>query len=245
MPIPQLVAHRGYALHYPENTLPAVQGAIDAGARFIEVDVQLSQDEVPFLFHDKNLKRICKQRGAVHDFSSLELRSFTASDPDRFGERFRQVSLATADEFARCLEQHAEVTAFVEVKKISIKEFGAARILEQLRKALKPVVHRCVLISFDLDLLALAKQSGWPRIGAVITRWRDKDGGQMKSLRPDWLFCDVDGLPTQGSLDLRHIQVVIYEVGDVETALELARRGVGFIETFAFGELHRGLEAMS
>ena len=39
---PDLVAHRGYALRYPENTLAAFQAAITAGARFVECDVQLS-----------------------------------------------------------------------------------------------------------------------------------------------------------------------------------------------------------
>ena len=55
MDIPELVAHRGYALHYPENTLIGIEAAIRAGARYVEVDVQLSADKVPVLFHDRTL----------------------------------------------------------------------------------------------------------------------------------------------------------------------------------------------
>jgi len=51
-----LVAHRGWQRRYPENTLPAIKGALDAGARYIEVDVQLSADGVPVLFHDRTLQ---------------------------------------------------------------------------------------------------------------------------------------------------------------------------------------------
>ncbi|MEK7733824.1 MAG: glycerophosphodiester phosphodiesterase family protein [Pseudomonadota bacterium] len=64
---PELVAHRGYTLLYPENTLSAVRGAIEAGGRYVEVDIQLSRDEVPVLFHDHTLKRLCGVDGAVHE----------------------------------------------------------------------------------------------------------------------------------------------------------------------------------
>ena len=46
-----IVAHRGYAWRYPENTLEAFQAAVDVGARWVEVDVQL-YDGVPVLSHD-------------------------------------------------------------------------------------------------------------------------------------------------------------------------------------------------
>jgi len=39
-----VIAHRGEHLHHPENTLPAYQAAIDAGADFIEVDVRTTSD---------------------------------------------------------------------------------------------------------------------------------------------------------------------------------------------------------
>ena len=241
MPIPKLVAHRGYTLRYPENTLPAVQGAIHAGAKFVEVDVQMSRDKVPFLFHDKTLRRICNQPGSMRDYSAEQLKTFTAADTARFGDRFKAVRLATVDEFAQCLERHPDVTAFVEVKKVSIKAFGSATILRELRKALEPVFMRCVLLSFDIDTLELAQNSGWSRIGAVINHWHDRERAQIKALQPDWLYCDVDGLPGRGSLALNETRLVIYEVDQVDTALALAARGVNFIETFAFAELHRGL----
>jgi glycerophosphoryl diester phosphodiesterase len=49
--LPVIVAHRGYAARYPENTIEAVQGAADVGARWVEVDVQL-REGIPVLSHD-------------------------------------------------------------------------------------------------------------------------------------------------------------------------------------------------
>lgn len=48
---PTIVAHRGYAAKYLENTIEACQAAVDAGARWVEVDVQM-QGSVPVLSHD-------------------------------------------------------------------------------------------------------------------------------------------------------------------------------------------------
>lgn len=45
-------SHRGIEGALPENTLAAIQAAHEQRADFIEVDVQLSADGVPFLFHN-------------------------------------------------------------------------------------------------------------------------------------------------------------------------------------------------
>lgn len=46
-----IVAHRGYPAEHPENSLAAFDAAAAAGAKWIEVDVQL-HDGVPVLAHD-------------------------------------------------------------------------------------------------------------------------------------------------------------------------------------------------
>jgi len=50
-----IIAHRGFARLFPENTLPAFQGAYDLGADGVELDVQLSSDGVPVVIHDLSL----------------------------------------------------------------------------------------------------------------------------------------------------------------------------------------------
>lgn len=49
---PVLIGHRGAAGVAPENTLAAINAGSRSGAQFIEIDVQLSSDGVPFIFHD-------------------------------------------------------------------------------------------------------------------------------------------------------------------------------------------------
>lgn len=71
-------AHRG--LHdnetdAPENSMNAFKKAIDAGYG-IELDVQLTKDRIPVVFHDETLKRVCGVDGRVRDYTYEELQQF-------------------------------------------------------------------------------------------------------------------------------------------------------------------------
>ncbi len=68
-------AHRGLFDNdsdAPENSLKAFQKAADAGYG-IELDVQLSKDDIPVVFHDASLKRVCGIDGNVWDYTLEEL----------------------------------------------------------------------------------------------------------------------------------------------------------------------------
>lgn len=74
-----LYAHRG--LHdnetqAPENSMAAFRKAVDAGFG-IELDVQLTKDKVPVVFHDFTLKRVCGADGKVADYTFEELQRFS------------------------------------------------------------------------------------------------------------------------------------------------------------------------
>ena len=55
---PQIVAHRGDSANAPENTVAAVRRAIDEGADWVEIDVQLTRDGVVVVFHDVVINQI-------------------------------------------------------------------------------------------------------------------------------------------------------------------------------------------
>ncbi len=237
MVIPQLVAHRGYPRHYPENTLIGLEAAIAAGARFVEVDVQISRDHVPVLFHDHDMKRLCDVHGKIHDLHYEELWRLRVAERQRFGDRFKDVHITRLAELGHLLARQPEVTAFVELKRSSIERFGIEALLTLVRRSLKPALAQCVLISYSLEALMAARNQGWPRIGAVIDRWDEHGQELIAKISPQFLFCDVDGLPREGRLQIDNTKLVVFEVADPKVALTLVPRGVDFIETFAVGEM--------
>ena len=237
MVIPQLVGHRGYPRHYPENTLVGIEAAVTGGARFIEVDVQISRDRVPVLFHDRGLKRLCGVDGRIQDYRYDELWAFRASEPGKFGDRFNDVHITRLAELGHFLQRHRDVTAFIELKRSSLEHFGVETMLNIVRRALKPALKQCVLISYALEALLTARRNGWRQIGVVIDYWKERQQELIAAIQPQFLFCDVTDLPQKGELRIPGMKLVIFEVAEPRVALDLATRGVDFIETFAVGEM--------
>jgi len=72
---PKIIAHRGASLCFPENTLLAMQQAKVLGADWVELDVQLSKDLQPVIFHDKSLKRIAHIKSEVGKLALTQLKN--------------------------------------------------------------------------------------------------------------------------------------------------------------------------
>lgn len=78
-------AHRGLfdnESQAPENSLNAIREAVKAGYG-IEFDVQLSKDDVPVIFHDADLKRMCGIDGKVWDYTVEELQKMKLANSDQ------------------------------------------------------------------------------------------------------------------------------------------------------------------
>ena len=74
----KLYAHRGLydnETDAPENSMKAFEKAVEAGFG-MEMDVQLSKDGVPVVFHDYTLERMCHVPGKVCDYTYEELQQF-------------------------------------------------------------------------------------------------------------------------------------------------------------------------
>ena len=72
-------AHRGLhdnAGEAPENSMAAFCKAVEAGYG-IELDVQLTKDGIPVIFHDATLERMCGAKAAIEDYTYEELQQFT------------------------------------------------------------------------------------------------------------------------------------------------------------------------
>jgi glycerophosphoryl diester phosphodiesterase len=62
---PLTVAHRGDSEAFPENTLPAFEAAVRAGAQMIEFDVQRTRDGALVVVHDDTLDRTTDARAVL------------------------------------------------------------------------------------------------------------------------------------------------------------------------------------
>lgn len=80
-------AHRGGAGKAPENTISALEYAIESMSDFAEIDVQETKDGEVVLMHDSNLKRTTGLNANIWTMTYEELQQLDAGV--RFNKSFR------------------------------------------------------------------------------------------------------------------------------------------------------------
>jgi len=232
--LPEVIAHRGNAAEFPENSLPALRSAIELGARFVEFDVQLTADRQPILLHDSNLRRTAGIDRNALEMIWHELAEIVVNEDERFQGRFTDVGIPTLAQAASLIEAYPHVPAFVELKRASLRKFGPEVVVRRVCEVLKPIARQCVLISFDYATVHHIRQVSSLSVGWILSEYSSLSALKCEALAPDYLFCDHQ-LLTPGTARLWRgpWRWAVYEVTSRKLALELAARGVRFIETMA------------
>ena len=75
---PLVIAHRGGAGLWPENTLFALQEAAKLGADLSEIDIHMSLDGVLMVIHDESVGRTTNGKGLVKELTLAELKKLDA-----------------------------------------------------------------------------------------------------------------------------------------------------------------------
>ena len=143
-----LWAHRGASTHNPENTMTAFQAAVKDGADGLEMDIQLSRDEVPVIIHDQTLERTTNGKGLVKFRTWPQLQRLDAGR--WFSEQFKEERIPCLDEIL--LEFGARIKLNLE-----LKTFEAGQMVLDLLKH-KPNKH-IIISSFNYRLLEFLRSS--------------------------------------------------------------------------------------
>jgi glycerophosphoryl diester phosphodiesterase len=187
----RVIAHRGASAHAPENTLPAFRHALALGVREVELDVQLSSDDLLVLFHDATLDEKTPRRGPVRAHLGALLRSaeigswFDRTHPG--GARpFAGTTLATLDELLDELggrlyyhvELKAPEPAIPGLVLASLRARGLDRRAtltsfhpDQLERArrLDPELPICLLVDEEPDAgIEAAARAGYPQVALPV-----------------------------------------------------------------------------
>ncbi|MDA0731662.1 MAG: glycerophosphodiester phosphodiesterase family protein [Bacteroidetes bacterium] len=217
----KVVAHRGYAAKYLENTLEALSEAVKAGATMVEFDVQFTKDLTPIMLHDDNFKRTMGLDLSVFEITQRELQGKV---------ELKQIS--EVEEVVVWLKANPGVKAFVELKQESIDMHGLEVCVNALRESCDPALDQCVFISFNPDSVKNAQECGFKETGWVVLTYDEVGEKISEELSPDYLFADTEILPNDGSKLWEGIwEWVIYEVTSLEVASRLFERGVKIIES--------------
>ncbi|MCH8502878.1 MAG: glycerophosphodiester phosphodiesterase [Ectothiorhodospiraceae bacterium] len=243
-PSVRLIAHRGYAAHYPENTLSAFRAAAEAGADAVEMDIQVCADGTPLVIHDQDLQRTANRPDYVSTLRASALEGISVHEPQRFGTRFLGEPLATLAQVSECLAASHGLQVFIEIKHETADEARLPEIVKRVADESAVLGDNRVIISFMEPVVQLTQAVAGLRSGWVLPLFSRSTLERATTLAPDFLFCDRVKLPADDHpLPAGGWEWAVYEVVDPTEALALAARGVNHIETMAVGELREALAA--
>ncbi|MFH8250943.1 glycerophosphodiester phosphodiesterase [Microbacterium sp. B2969] len=138
-----VVSHRGGGALAPENTLPAVEAAIDAGFDYVEIDVALTADRVPVLMHDRTVDRTTDGHGSLASLTLAQVKELDAGS--WFAPAYAGTRVPTLEEFLAVLGSSGR-RALVELKGVWDAEAGAALIASLRAHDLE---RRVAIVSFN------------------------------------------------------------------------------------------------
>lgn len=153
-----VVAHRGASGVAPENTLASFQKAIQSGAHLIEMDVQVTADGVPIVFHDKGLSRTTNGIGFANKLTFGELRQLDSGK--WFGDDFAGERIPSLEEVLEFVD--GRVLLDIELKNLGpSSDKHIEKIIQIIEKY--NYIQKVVISSFYYQQLKTVKEI-YPKI---------------------------------------------------------------------------------
>lgn len=150
---PAVIAHRGLSSVIPENTLQALLSGGRAGADWIEMDVNTTQDGVPVVIHDNTVDRVTAGTGDVSTLTSGYVAGLEAGS--WFAPAYAGAKVPTLAEF---LDQtNTEGTGLLlEIKGPETRE-EVQRVVAMLKE--RGMLEQTIVQSFDTNVLQYAREA--------------------------------------------------------------------------------------
>ena len=126
--LPHLIAHKSYAPHLPPNSIAAIEYLLKSDIMGIEIDVQLSKDGVPIVFHDDFLEGHSTGQGAISFHNQEAISQFFYKDNDSITSHH----IPTLEEVFKIIGQTK--TIFLDIKDPTLTDSGMAAALAALIK---------------------------------------------------------------------------------------------------------------
>jgi glycerophosphoryl diester phosphodiesterase len=99
-----IIAHRGAPAYAPEHTLPAYDLAMQSGADYIEIDLQMTKDGELIALHDAEVDRTTNGSGVAKTLTLDEIKAFDAGswfneqNPQLADPAYEKVEIPTLEE---------------------------------------------------------------------------------------------------------------------------------------------------
>lgn len=214
-----IMAHRGASHAAPENTLAAIQQAIDDGADWVEIDVQETADGEVVVFHDSDFMKLARRDLKIWDATRDDLRAIDIGS--WFAPDFRDQRVPTLAEVLTTCRGRVGVN-------IELKYYGHDKQLEQRVAEIveaHDMAREVMVMSLQIEGVRKMKalRPDW-RVGLLMS----VAAGKVSEIDADFLAVNARFV-TRGLVQKAHAarkQVFVWTVNDAATMSTMIGRGV-------------------
>jgi glycerophosphoryl diester phosphodiesterase len=246
----EIVAHRGISTESPENTIASFQRAVELGADAVELDIRLTSDQIPVVYHYFYLQENTSLSGPIFDFTFEQVRKanvFCKNNPSASEGR-----ISTLSEILEIFG--GKIGLEIEIKG---PEPEAAEIIGNALNKFKNLWKTMEVTSYEPALL-LAIQKICPGLPTDLLfprseSWMKLDVAQYQAIHFSRLAHAraVHLHPTQLSemvvkaLHQQNIEIHAWDVNDEQTLMTVAKLGIPRICTDNFKHVRAFRDKMS
>jgi glycerophosphoryl diester phosphodiesterase len=217
----EISAHRGASLTKPENTASAVQRAIEDGATYVEIDVQLTSDGRVVLAHDADMMRMAGSPLVINRATYDELRAL------EFAGAFSGERVATLEETIELARGKAKLI-------VELKTYGSNPIplIEAVLRTLREqgMLEQAVVMSFEYnEVLATKEREPRLEVGLVTAATL----GDSSRLGVDFLAVGRSQATNTlvAAAHARGVKIFVWTINDRRGMTTMIDRGVDNIIT--------------
>lgn len=218
-----IFAHRGYSSKYTENTLQAFKACLGLDIYGIELDVQLSKDGHPIIFHDENIKRLTGKDALLKDLTLEDLQSLRFKDGQTFPTLDQYLDLVENSKLITNVELKTNKFSYPGIEKLVYKKFNDRGMTDRLM--VSSFNHESLVkfkkIDPDIALAAL-----FSKLKKVDISMLDKN--DIKIYHPNHKYLSFEDIK---ALKKKGIRINLWTVNDSFNAIKNVLYGVDGIIT--------------
>lgn len=224
-----VIAHRGASAYYPENTMAAFKGAVSMEADMIELDVLLSKDKVPVVFHYENLDKRSNGKGLVSNYNLEELKELDAGS--WFSNKFKDEKIPTLKEVLEYTKN--KILVNIEIKPEAVTETdvnGVEQLVLGIVEELE-IEDQVIISSFDYRVIQRVNQFSKTIKTALLYEKNQSSGKTPSMLYKEFNFnafnCSKKLLSENWKSELKKFEIpyFVYTVNAKKEMLSLIKAG--------------------
>ena len=149
----EITAHRGSSRTAPENTIPAIEAAVEEMADSVEIDIQMTADGVVVLGHDASLKRVAGVNRSIASMTFEELEKLDVGS--WFSSEYAGTRIPSLSEVLELCSQ--KISLNIEIKYVGKNSELPEKTAEMVREY--GMENQCVITSTNLSYLKRVKEA--------------------------------------------------------------------------------------